>query len=267
MNKKFIYTLALISLGLSLNAQFSVDTPQPKGIFHVDGAKDNPTTANSQPSDVQLSNDVIIRSDANIGIGTLPEDIARVSIKTNTANQAEIGHGFRLKDGTEGNGNLLVLQNTQGDIAWKKRIATVTGTWGAGYNGDPTLDMQGTGTTIKLPPGRWLVRVSAIIRIGNFNGTFKDGLYARLSWAENNAGVFTLTPDAVSGNLFGGTYIGIYSLAFGQTIINNTSTTTKTYELVNRSATIWGTIGGNRTYNKFAGSGWGENAIIAFAAN
>lgn len=50
-------------------SQVGINTPNPQGIFHIDGAKDNPITGT--PTVVQQSNDVAILTTGFTGIGTV----------------------------------------------------------------------------------------------------------------------------------------------------------------------------------------------------
>ncbi|PIF43549.1 hypothetical protein CLU96_0458 [Chryseobacterium sp. 52] len=68
MKKKYL----LIILGLSFNAAFAqvgINTPNPRGILHTDGQKDNPVSGSSFTL-TQQSNDVLITSAGRIGAGT-----------------------------------------------------------------------------------------------------------------------------------------------------------------------------------------------------
>jgi hypothetical protein len=50
-------------------AQVGINTPNPQGIFHIDGAKDNPVTG--IPNGAQESNDLTVLSSGYVGIGTI----------------------------------------------------------------------------------------------------------------------------------------------------------------------------------------------------
>ncbi|WP_126653138.1 complement C1q domain-containing protein [Chryseobacterium aureum] len=50
-------------------AQVGINTSNPQTIFHVDGARDNPSAG--APSSIQMGNDVAVTSAGEIGIGTL----------------------------------------------------------------------------------------------------------------------------------------------------------------------------------------------------
>ncbi|PQA91466.1 hypothetical protein B0A69_16755 [Chryseobacterium shigense] len=65
--KNTILFLAMIASGF-IYSQVGINTTNPRGIFHVDGSKDNPTTG--APSAVQGSNDFTVISDGSVGIGT-----------------------------------------------------------------------------------------------------------------------------------------------------------------------------------------------------
>ncbi len=68
MKKRYL----LIILALSFNFTFSqvgINTPNPRGILHTDGQKDNPVSGTSF-TPAQQSNDVLITSEGRIGAGT-----------------------------------------------------------------------------------------------------------------------------------------------------------------------------------------------------
>lgn len=266
MKKNLVYIFLILLTVNNVEAQVGVNTSNPQGSFHVDGSKDNLSNISNQK---KLSNDLIIeKNTSNIGLGNLPENNAKVSIGVDVTVNSEIGKGFRLLDGSQGNGNVLSILNNQGDIVWKNRISTVIGKLGVGYAGRVDANVAYTESYIDLPPGKWLIRSSIILRVSGNNGTYNDGLFAQLAWADKNSdGSYVSSIDAESGNLFGGAYLGVYSLAFGQTIINNTSSTTKTYYLIAKKPKIWGTLLLDKNWVNLGASTWGENAVIAFAAN
>lgn len=273
MMKKLQFII-LVSLMYNFTfAQLGVNTNSPSGILHIDGAKDNP---NSLPvtNSLQLNNDFVMNTAGFIGIGKLPETNAKVSITTNSSDTSQNGQGFRLKDGTEGNGNLLILKNTSGDVVWTPRVGTVKANLGSNIIIPINSNLVFTNSTITLPPGKWLIRSTLILRAqvqgsgSALDGSFTDGVYANLSWADKNSdGTYVPTVDELSGNLFGGAYYSRYGLAFGQTILNNTTNAPKIYYLVTRAPIFFGTGMTTLDWRGIGGGGWGENAIIAFPAN
>lgn len=275
MKKIFYYVTFLCSVAINgQSGNVGINNANPQTQFHIDGQKDNPKSQ-TIPSTTQLNNDFAIDKNGFVGIGVLPDNTARVNIHTDNSINTEIGKGFRLKDGTEGNGNLLSLLNTNGDVIWKKRIATVPPTWQPTSFPIPVnSDLQFTGTTITLPPGKWLIRSSLLLRVEDsstgipIDGSFADGSFARLSWGDKNAdGTYAPTTDAINGNVFGGAYFSRYGLAFGQTLVNNTTTAPKVYYLITRMPTYWGTSIITGRWRGLGQGVWGENSILAFAAN
>lgn len=75
MKTKFIF-LGMLSIPILALSQVGVNTNNPQGIFHVDGAKDNPDTGSSTP--FQDANDFIVTSDGSVGIGTTTPDASSI---------------------------------------------------------------------------------------------------------------------------------------------------------------------------------------------
>lgn len=69
--KKIILLLTVQVAGFVFG-QFGINTPNPQGVFHIDGGKDNPVTG--VPNTVQQSNDFIITAQGKVGIGTITPD-------------------------------------------------------------------------------------------------------------------------------------------------------------------------------------------------
>lgn len=68
--KKIHFILILLFLSHTIFSQVGIGTENPQGILHIDSAEDNATSG--EPTAVQQSNDVIVNSAGNIGIGALP---------------------------------------------------------------------------------------------------------------------------------------------------------------------------------------------------
>lgn len=67
MKKKAISMLILM-IGLTkTSAQIGINTPNPQAQFHIDGAKDNPTTG--VPTAVQQANDIVVTNQGRLGVG------------------------------------------------------------------------------------------------------------------------------------------------------------------------------------------------------
>jgi hypothetical protein len=81
MNK--ITFLILFLTGLAIQAQTGINTINPQGTLHVDGAKDNATTG--VPTLTQQQNDFIVTTNGKVGVGTTTVDTsAKMEIKTTT---------------------------------------------------------------------------------------------------------------------------------------------------------------------------------------
>ena len=61
MKKMFAFSLTLFCFSISYS-QVGIETSYPKGVFHIDGNKDNPKDATSSISVPQQANDFIVQS-------------------------------------------------------------------------------------------------------------------------------------------------------------------------------------------------------------
>lgn len=66
-------------------AQVGINTSNPQGIFHVDGAKDNPAVGTPAPA--QQLNDFIVSSTGMVGIGTV-NSTAKLTVDSGINNQS-----------------------------------------------------------------------------------------------------------------------------------------------------------------------------------
>lgn len=81
---KRIIILLQLSIFTTGFCQVGINTESPKGIFHVDGAKDNPKSGII--STAQQANDFIVTAEGNVGIGTTtPLGELTISQKNNNA--------------------------------------------------------------------------------------------------------------------------------------------------------------------------------------
>ncbi|MDQ1162210.1 hypothetical protein QE422_002578 [Chryseobacterium sp. SORGH_AS 447] len=90
------------------NAQVGINTTNPQTTFHVDGAKDNPTTG--APSASQQLNDVTIDANGNIGVGTIAPS-AKLQINAGS------GNALKITDTSEGLGKVLT-SDSSGNARW-----------------------------------------------------------------------------------------------------------------------------------------------------
>ncbi len=255
----------LVLIPATFSAQMGINTNKPQQLFHIDGAKDNKQIPLSS---AMIDNDVVVTNTGRMGIGELAPSV-KMNIKS-----VSFAKGFRLADGTEGDGKMLTSINSTGDANWKARLQTkVVLSDGGGFTGRVSSDMAYINRQVTLEPGRWLINSTLLLATYSSgtvssSGTKDKGFYARFSWAEKKAdGTYFLTPDALYGNELGGPYVYIYGVAKGNTLIQNTSSASKTYYLVTRTPTFWGGYDQTNNWNWLGYSFWGETTIIAFPAN
>ena len=111
---KKIFTLGLLCCGLFTTAQaqteaVGINTENPQGVLHIDGASNNPASA---------ADDVVIDASGQMGVG-VAAPAAKVHIYSDTPGQA-----LRIADGTQGDGKVLV-SDADGKASW----TTASGAW------------------------------------------------------------------------------------------------------------------------------------------
>jgi hypothetical protein len=107
--KKSILLLFYLALINTTNAQVGINIDNPKGVFHID-AKNNTNGSNN------ISDDIIVDANGNIGIGTLSPS-TKLEIVSEGTNTNPIS-GFTLKDGNQAIGRVLT-SNADGRAMWQ----------------------------------------------------------------------------------------------------------------------------------------------------
>ncbi|WP_250252286.1 hypothetical protein [Chryseobacterium sp. Marseille-Q3244] len=88
MKKNCLFILMFLSFHCVFS-QVGINTPNPQGILHIDGQKDNPSTGSSfTPS--QQSNDIIITAAGRVGVGMLTP---AVKVDARNSGNGAIGFG------------------------------------------------------------------------------------------------------------------------------------------------------------------------------
>ena len=175
MNKNIILLIGLLLSGFSYS-QVGINTPNPQGIFNIDGGKDNPTTGSGHNAAQQL-NDFTVTAAGNVGIGKIAPS-TKLHITTGGTAATPNATGFRLEDGNQ-NTNFVLTSDTNGVGTWKPVAATrIVGTLGAGV--DVLFKTTGgvyrkTGSYIDLPPGKWEVRVTMLMPVGGVSSDAVPG--------------------------------------------------------------------------------------------
>lgn len=177
-------------------------------------------------------------------------------------------------------GAVLTATDTNGTAEWKRASANVvTGTVAGGINikfeNDP--EKRYTGNYIILPPGKWIVNITQLIRI---KGSLApgDGMFVRGTFSDENLAIGapgTQSADVIrpiymsfmvignNGNV-GGTTIN--DVKTGSVYINSTSGANKTYRYIVGTTSLAGNPSSTTTIEGF-GYNWAENSIYATSIN
>ncbi|MFC3161189.1 hypothetical protein SAMN05443633_101262 [Chryseobacterium arachidis] len=169
MKKKIILLCSLATFGFSF-AQVGVNTTNPQGAFHVDGAKDNNITGT--PTAAQQLNDFVVTSTGNVGVGTTAPN-AKMEINSGTANTS----GLRFTNltsttpissgqtiGVDASGNVVTLPNP---TAVGVTTAEVASSSGADFNVNDSSDtvVSGSVQNITIPTGGKAVFINFMLGI------------------------------------------------------------------------------------------------------
>lgn len=133
MKKNVILICSLIISSLAYS-QVGINTPNPQGTLHVDGAKDNPETGTPDPT--QQSNDFTVTSNGDVGVGTTtPTNKLEVNSGTpnasglkltNLTSATPISGGATL--GVDAAGNVVTVTGSAFTITSETIVAPATTT-------------------------------------------------------------------------------------------------------------------------------------------
>lgn len=183
MKKNIIILISSLFCG-TLFSQVGIDTPNPQGVFNIDGGKDNPKTGSAHTAAQQL-NDVTVLQNGNVGLGTI-NPTTKLEIQTGGTTALPVP-GFKLIDGSQSAGAMLTSTNDQGNAKW-----TVLGTAKGAVIG--TIETPGlivtsdqnsgqyryTNYKIELTTGNWIVntglRLNNTMNVNIGDGTWVHGL-------------------------------------------------------------------------------------------
>lgn len=144
-------------------AQIGINTDYPKYLFHIDAKRDNPQDAVPPLSAAQLSNDVIITSSGNMGIGTSPI-ASKLEIVTDVN-----GRGFRLQDGFAAPGLFLRSSDNSGFSQWgDPNLEVLRGTFPASdisLSTCPNVNSAYGLSRLNLVPGIWLIIIKGYLQV------------------------------------------------------------------------------------------------------
>lgn len=182
--KKIVILSGIVFSNL-IFSQVGINTPNPQGSFHVDGAKDNISTG--VPTVGQQSNDFIILSNGNIGVGTVsPANKLDIRSSTNGA--------LKIVDGTQGNAKVLT-SDANGVATWKDLPVSANTSI---YNSNGTLSGART-----VAQGTNALAFTSTATTGT-NHFSVDGSTFSVDAVNNRVGIGTTTPrnllDLGTGN-------------------------------------------------------------------
>ncbi|BEV05399.1 hypothetical protein [Chryseobacterium gambrini] len=158
------------------------------------------------------------------------------------ATPTTVSGALQISSGTPGAGKILT-SDASGNAYWDQPNAFKTPLFpsasGTSYNGSPTSNIN-SGISITLPPNStWIIHIQQLIRFNRVLKTYQsgtnflnEGVWVRMTWSDTPTG--NSSPDIRTGKLIStACYPGgpNYHLLIGDTVIRNTSASSKTYYL------------------------------------
>lgn len=273
---KKIYVMILGVFATLTFAQVGLNTPNPRGMFHLDGKKNNETSG--PVSIANQADDVVMTADGYVGIGN-NNPAASLDIKTPGTLAAPVS-GIKIADGAQ-NENYVLTSDANGNGLWKPvRLTVVRGTNGIGIDIPFTATgaFNYTGSYIDLPPGKWLVTVQQLIIPTGPMLTSDQWMWIRTSFSDQagivpgdvaaiSADIFE-APVLVSGLIQGPTSPSLtrFSIIQGSLIVNNSSGAVKRYKYIAGNNVIGGAPAASTFFQGFGGN-YSENIIYAVPTN
>lgn len=176
--------------------------------------------------------------------------------------------GFEMPTGATN--KAVLTSDANGAATWQtpgiNNVVAILGPTGINMP-TTTTNYLHTGSSITLPPGKYAVNVSILIRLLNVAQSPNNSSYwIRSSFSEATGMNPALSNDIVGGKLASGSLnaSSFFGLINGTIIINNTSTAPKTYYYVAGNILA---NGQSQIIEAFGGANTDENRIIAYKIN
>jgi len=202
-------------------------------------------------------NGITILENGNVGI-TTKVPTAKLHIDATSGGS---GTGFRLVDGSQGSGKIL-SSDTNGNASWATNVSvtpTVLGTLpGSGITMTNLDQKYYTNASIILPAGKWIVSAGTTLSIDPNVIDVDGSLWAHIFICDSSSSYANspdLMPVGATAGAGGITRGGMFGMAVGQFMINNTSGANKTYYIWMDSA-YKGTTDTPRIANVFSSLIW-----------
>lgn len=216
---------------------------------------------------------MIITGTGNVGIGTT-NPLQKFEIHTG-GTVAAPKSGFRLNDGSQAAGK-VISSDANGIGTWQyPKMHRILGNLTNGVNIPLSNNSSSyTGASITLPPGKWEVKSTMLLSLGQTSCTLSttDWIWVKTTFSDSPNNFFTST-DIIGNNklvsgLFSGpkssTMVYKYDMLSGSFIINNTSISNKTYYFwVHSTIADRPQPGSCNELSSFAGASSAENSIVA----
>jgi len=224
--KKLFQLSVLFLFTVNTYAQVGINTPLPQGAFHIDGNKDNSTTA--APTVLQQVNDFIVKSNGQVGIGTATPDASAI-LDVSSTNKGILGPRISLESITDAvtvptPATGLLVYNT--GIAGLKYVGYVF--WNGGEWRTFNNSSLQTGTVGTLLCNSATITPTTYTAGTPYNGTLNipytggnGGIYSAITIGPING----LTATLPSGNFNSGPGNIIFTVTGTPTVSSPTTTT------------------------------------------
>ncbi len=208
MKQNIIGLVALLISG-ALFSQVGVNTPNPQGVFNIDGAKDNPKTGSAHTAAQQM-NDITVLANGNVGVGTIAPT-QKVHIVAPAASSTVAPSGFKLVDGNQKQ-NRVLQSDAQGVGSWYALNAAkglATGVFGpAGSVISSNTDRKYTKVKVNVTKGQWLISIGLVVQYNTDSSSdsrpyWLHGYISSNETSYSTAGI-TLNGPAGSGTCYAG---------------------------------------------------------------
>ena len=177
--KKLTISLCILGFALTAKAQVGVNTTYPRGIFNVDGAKNNTTATDAPTIATESTDDVVVEKETgNVGIGTATPAV-KLDIETAGTSATPVA-GFKLADGTQA-ANRVLMSNADGVGSWRTPASIKPVAFGTFPIIEQFIVSDGgtapkyTQVSIELSRGKWVVN-AGLTMLANYN-TANNGKY------------------------------------------------------------------------------------------
>lgn len=218
-------------------------------------------------NNVGTSSRVIVTNDGKVGIGTVTPT-QELDVVENTRLRK------KLFDENNSSGNVNdVLSSTTTGVRWVNIPVITPSVVGSLSSTGNAIPVDGTnvytGSSITLPPGKWIVQVSMLLHKTGGALTDEGEAYWVRSTLCDSPTTFGISGDFIGSYQFSGSLTGPnhYGMINGTCIVNNTTGTNKTYYYWKINSNAYGIATPGQTIGNFGTTLYSENQIVAIPVN